>query len=256
MSRLVWWRGTGEEGEVGHESRGKMRWRRERGVRKNMHRRRENIHCSFSLSASSPSFIALLLSSAPFIQKLYFPSAVSGFCFVSAVSISVLPCPPVSLVLFPASPLSQISLSFLFLSGVGALSAKWKRFSVQALFFQTWCFRQTSGVPEHVLTTPTRRTSHSTFKQHSHVHTLTIDSCFASVVFFFWVLDIQIHFSVTCIIDFLCFVCFCHSWAPTLNGYTQSLSLSSFSVPVLTSNPLLKQMYLVCTIPPLSSHVC
>lgn len=46
----------------------------------------ENIHCSFSLSASSPSFIALLLSSAPFIQKLYFPSGVSGFCFVSALS--------------------------------------------------------------------------------------------------------------------------------------------------------------------------
>lgn len=68
-------------------------------------------------SHSSPSFLPLLLSSGPFIQKLccYFPSAVSRFWFVSAISVSfyVLPCPCLSCLISCLFSLSQISPSFI-----------------------------------------------------------------------------------------------------------------------------------------------
>lgn len=42
----------------------------------------------------------------------------------------------------------------------------------RCVFFLTRCFRQTSGVPEHVLTTPTHHTSDSTFKWQKRTRTV------------------------------------------------------------------------------------
>lgn len=82
-------------------------------------------------------------------------------------------CPPLPSLVFFQLPAFSSSLSFSFIpSQALALCLLNKRESLCWLcFFQTWCFRQTSGVPEHVLTTPTHRTSCSTFKQQKHTHT-------------------------------------------------------------------------------------
>lgn len=178
MSCLVWWRGTGKQRkERGrHGSRGKTRSCGE-GEWDSIRRRKVIDSWTKKIRAAS-WFISLLLSSVPFIQR--FLSLFSlGYVWIlfCQCCLCLYLCPP----LFPVShvlfqlPAFSLSLSLLFLPGFGALSAKWKRVSVQAVFFffKTRCFRQTSGVPEHVLTTPTHRTSHSTFMQRKHRHTFT-----------------------------------------------------------------------------------
>ena len=149
----------------------------------------------------SASFITLLLSSVPLPQKfcrsLYFPSAVSGFCFVTPSLYLCPPLPPVSLLSYflPFFSVSRSlkSLFLLFLPGFGALSAKWKRVSVQALCFSdlmlqanqwgSWACVNHSHSP-HLLFDSQATETHTHTHTGKHIHTLTLDSCLASVRFF------------------------------------------------------------------------
>lgn len=154
-----------------------MRWCRDRGVKIGEQRRGKR----FTSTAHSVFFFPL----SPLVLCTCHTETLSLFSlgcvwmlFCQYCLYLCPPLPPVSLVSllsyflhFFSLSLSLDSLSALFLSGFGALSAKWKPVFVQALVFQTWCFRKTSGVPEHVLTTPTHCTSDSTFKQRTHTHT-------------------------------------------------------------------------------------
>lgn len=211
----------GEEGRGGRGSRGKLRWGRERGVKTCIigeQRRRKVINHFFPLLFLSASLYLSYRNAVIIFPRLCLDFVLS----VPSLSLSLSSLAPCLSYLISASclfffyflPLSNLSLSFIpprLWHSVSQMKASLCAGSV--CFFQTWCFRQSSGVPEHVLTTPTHRTSHSTFKQrkHTHIHTLTLDSCFAPVEVFFLSLDIQITFSNT----FFCSVsCVLSSSAP------------------------------------------
>ena len=143
-------RGGRRGGEGGHGSRGKMRWCRERGEK-------------------WASIFPLPLRSSLSVSSLFSLSCV-WVLFCQCRLYLRPPLPPLSLLSyflpFSSSPCLS-NLSFFYSSQALALcQRKMKAIHCAGYGFSDMMLQaKSSGVPEHVLTTPTHRTSRSTFKQ-------------------------------------------------------------------------------------------
>lgn len=159
MSRLVWWRGTWVQREdkvmqtKERETRVENMPNRRAGKEKrDIWRSKKKCVCSVLLSSD---FLSLSLSCVWIL-----------FCLHLCP-----PSPSVSLVLY------QLPAFFLLLSLPPRLLALCLRNESESLcrlcFLRHVGSGKTSGVPEHVLTTPTHCTSHSTFMRWKHTHEYT-----------------------------------------------------------------------------------